>query len=191
MRCILAREMIMPVYRCEPGTELTGLTFLSFFTNIHHEVIRPYLDRYGLKGVDPQGWYPLQLALDILTDISADIDSSMNLVAIGAAAAEVSPIPPDVQCLPFEQFLLLYEKLYPARHRNGDPGWVRVEQLGPHHVKMILNVPYPDDIFYGLFYGFSRRFLAAGVPRTIEYDEDLPTKDQGGDVTVIHVHWGR
>lgn len=179
----------MPTYTCEPGLELNGHTFLSFFTNIQRGIIQPHLDRYGLSDVDPEGWYPLQTALDILTSIANDQGSMMNLVAIGVAAAEVSPLPPEVLQLSLEKFLFLYEKIYPTRHRNGNPGWVHVEKVAPGHVKMICNVPYPDDIFYGLFYGFASRFLAPGVQRVIEYDENLPTKEQGGETTVIHVIW--
>jgi hypothetical protein len=179
----------MPYYTCDPQLELNGRTFLSFFTNIQYDVIQPHLERYGLTDVNPDGWYPLQTALDILTAISQDEGSMMNMVAIGIAAAEVSPIPQEVLQMPFDEFLFLYQKLYQTRHRNGDPGWVRAERMARGHVRMTLKIPYPDDIFYGLFYGFATRFLARGVSRIIEYDPDMPTREQGGDVTVIHVIW--
>jgi hypothetical protein len=91
--------------------------------------------------------------------------------------------------MPFDEFLFLYQKLYQTRHRNGDPGWIQAERMARGHVRMTLKIPYPDDIFYGLFYGFATRFLARGVSRIIEYDPDMPTREQGGDVTVIHVIW--
>jgi hypothetical protein len=46
----------------------------------------------------------------------------------------------------------------------------------------------PDDLEYGILYGFAKRFLA-GTQFTVWYDEDLPRMDQGGDQTVIHVKW--
>ncbi len=179
----------MPYYSCDPQLELNGRTFLSFFTNVRYEMIRSHLDRYGFTEVDPDGWYPLQTALDILSSISQDEGSMSNMVAIGMAAAEASPIPPEVQQMPFADFLMLYPKLYQTRHRNGDPGWVLAERMARGHIRISLKIPYPDDVFYGLFYGFASRLLPRGTSRIIEYDPDLATREQGGDVTVIHVIW--
>jgi hypothetical protein len=50
-----------------------------------------------------------------------------------------------------------------------------------------MDVPYPDDLMYGMMYGFVRRLAPAGSGHIVAYDETITRKDQGGDYTVIHI----
>jgi hypothetical protein len=95
-----------------------------------------------------------------------------------------------LQQLSFGEFLALYGKvLYPSRHRNGDAGTISAEQVEENHVKVVLDIYYPDDLMYGIFYGLARLFLPEESRYTIMYDENHVRKDQGGDTTIIHVMW--
>ncbi|HEC23937.1 MAG TPA: hypothetical protein ENI95_13565 [Chloroflexi bacterium] len=179
----------MPAYTCDPDTELIGRSVLALFENIRYDMIKPILDKHGLNDVDPDGWYPLQDVLDILSDISEQGSGLFDLVSVGISAARLSPIPPEVEALSLKEFLLLYPQLYPRRHRNGDAGEVLAEEAGERHVKMIFRTPYPDDLMYGLMYGFARRFLPKGTPITVFYDPDIRRSEEGGKFTVIHVVW--
>jgi len=180
----------MPTYTCDPHVELNGHTARSFMINLRAEGMKPLLEKYGLANIDPEQWYPLRDVLAVLSELAGKGSSMFDFVSLGLAAAQVSPIPPEIEQLPLEQFLMMYEKIYPTRHRNGDAGTVRAEQLGERHVKMIFDVAYPDDLMYGLMYGFARRFLPPDTRFRVKYDEATLRREQGGKETVIHITWG-
>jgi hypothetical protein len=93
--------------------------------------------------------------------------------------------------VPLNKFLPAYAQYYQQLHRNGDPGEIRVETPADNHVVLtLLDVPYPDDLMYGLFYSYARRFAHKGMHFTVKYDDELPHKDGGGEYTVIHIAWG-
>lgn len=179
----------MSKYPCDPNVELNGNTVQAFLTSLTHENYQHILKQHGFKNIDPDQWYPLQDVLDTLEAIETQGSGMMDLVAIGMAAANLSVIPPEIEAGPPHQFFKLYEQLYPTRHRNGDPGSITTEVHDEHHVTLTLNVPYPDDMMYGLFYGFARRLSGPGNYFTTRYDEDHPRRELGGDRTIIHIEW--
>jgi hypothetical protein len=52
-------------------------------------------------------------------------------------------------------------------------------------------VVYPDDMSYGILYGYARRFLPPGTKFKVYYDPDVLPRDQGGseNYTIIHISW--
>ncbi len=176
-------------YSWDPHVELTGQTVRAFFANLNSDEIRPYLDEYGIHNVDPAGWYSLKDLLEIMNVIAQHEDAGYNFVAIGVSAADLSPLTPEVEHMPFSKFLEIYADIYHSRHRGGDAGRVEVEPVGSHHAALILQVPYPDDVMYGLIYGFARRILPPGHGFMVYYDENTLHKDDGGAETIIHIEW--
>lgn len=176
-------------YQCEASVEITGQSVLSLFQNLNYQNVAPVLRRHGLDAVEPQSWYPLQSMLNILRDIASNDSGMMDLVGIGLSAAELGYVPPEMEHLNLDQVLESYGRMYTLRHRNGNAGAVAAERVSEKHIKMILTIPYPDDLFYGVFYGYCRRFLPKGTPFTVEYDSLELRRSQGGSRTVIHVYW--
>lgn len=175
----------------EPNVELTGRTVLAFITNIMHEDMAAILKKHDLDQIDPDSWYPLQHVLDILSELANGPNSTSNFVSIGMAAANlgIQGLPPAVQQLPLAEFFNQYEKIYQTRHRGGDAGYMRVEQPDARHIIIRAHNPYPDDINYGVIYGYTRHFLGlAGKGFTLKYDDNTPRRDQGGDETIMHIH---
>ncbi len=179
-------------YTCDPNLKLIGQTVLSLFSNVRVEDIDPILEKHEIRlnDVRPDGWYPLARVMDAFSDLQEHASGMFNFVAVGIRAAELSPLTPGIEAMSFEQFLLMYPQVYQTRHRDGDPGGLIAEKVAEGHIKLTLDIPYPDDVFYGLFYGFARRLLPEDTEFTVYYDEETPRKDQGGSVTIIHVTWG-
>lgn len=169
--------------------EVIGQNMLSFVQNINAQNVMPLLKKHGLAEIDPEQWYPLQRWLDVLSDLSAQAGGVFDMVAIGAAISQTALMPPEVEKMPFEQFLYLVDQVYQMQHRNGDAGKVEIEKVADRHMKVIVRVPYPDDLEYGTTYGFAHRFLPKDARITVEYDPDLPRREEGGERTVIHVTW--
>lgn len=180
----------MTIYTCDPNLEIRGRTAYALLESINQENYRHILEQHGLSNINEDSWYRLQGILDILNDINQQGGAMMNFVSIGMAAAAHSVLPPEMQEMPLDKFLLAYAHHYPQHlHRNGDPGEIRVETRTKNHVVLTLDTPYPDDLMYGLFYGYARRFARPGMHFTVRYDDELPRKDLGGEYTIIHIVW--
>lgn len=181
----------MERYTCDPKLEVMGFVPLGFFGNLQEDTIRPILNDLGLNitQFQPDAWYPFQLVLDILDRFQQYGDTMFNYVAFGMRVAETAYLPPELSSEDFAQFLLNFEKLYPQRYRNGNPGYVHVQRLAERQIRLMFDVPYPDDTFYGLFYGYCLRLLPQGTPFSVAYDPDSLRKDAGGQETTLLIEW--
>lgn len=173
----------------DPNVEVVGHNLLSFIQNANADNIEPVLKKYGLAVIDPEKWYSLQQWLDVLGDLAGQSGGMFDLVAIGAAISQTAVMPPEVETMAFEQFLYLVNDVYQMQHRNGNAGEVKVEKVADKHMKIVVRVPYPDDLEYGTTYGFAHRFLPKGTTILVEYDSTLPRREGGGESTTIHVTW--
>lgn len=185
----LRERIVGPTYTSpDPHTEVIGQNVLSFVQNVNANVIRPVLDSHGLSHIEPDKWYPLQRWRNVLSDLAGESNAMFNMVAVGMAISETAVLPPGAEQLSLEQILFAINDIYQLQH-HGQVGSVRTEKISDKHLKLTVCVPYPDDLEYGTTYGFARRFLPKGTLFTVEYDQDLPRHDQGGDSTVIHITW--
>ena len=79
---------------------------------------------------------------------------------------------------------------YHSAHRNGDIGHVIGERVEDKYYRINLEDIYPDDMTYGIIYGFAKRLLPSGTQFSVKYDEGQPNRDRGGEKTIIHVPMG-
>lgn len=181
----------MSGYTCNPELQLLGQSARALIENINNDAVRPYLAQHDLNNIVPDGWYAMQDILNVFNALQEQNSAMADFVAIGMKAAELSPLPPELERMTFAQFMLLYaEKVYPARHRGSDPGIFAVDIVADNALTITLANVYPDDVMYGLVYGFARRFLAReDVDFIVEYDLEQPRCDEGGAQTLIHVTW--
>ena len=115
-----------------------------------------------------------------------------SLVAIGIEVGLMTPMPADLaeENPTLEDVLMRWNDMYQMLHRNADVGSIVVEKVGEKHIKTIHTVVYPDDMSYGVLYGYGRRFLPPGTFFKVYYDPDFPPRDRGGkDATIIHIEW--
>lgn len=180
---------MMRRYECEPSCEIIGQNVLAFVDNLQSEDIQPFLAKHNLETVEPDKWYPLQAWLDVLNDIQKEGNTIDDFVGIGMAIAEKAPLPPEVANMNLEQFLSILDVSYQMQHRGGNVGKITAEKVGDKHMKVTVDVVYPDNLEYGTAYGFARRFLPPGTHFIIKYDDTIKRKDEGGEVTIIHITW--
>lgn len=179
----------MTQYTCDPALEISGQTVLSLFKNENYHNIKNILAQNNLTEINPEGWYSMQHILNVIKEITEAPGSTFNLVSIGVATAQLGKLPPDVETKPLADFFALYEKIYLTRFRNGDAGSIKTEQLTPTHLKITYQGAFPDDLVYGVLYGYARRILPPGTFVTFSYDEHLPRADHGAPFTVMHARW--
>lgn len=180
----------MRKFRCEPGTQAIGHAVLAFTDNLQAMDVQDILKKQDLTDVQPDQWYDMQKLLDVLNDVIKRGRNEMtNFVAMGVKRAETAKMPPEAANMTLPQFLENWNKVYQMQHRNGDVGQIEAEKISDTHYRICYDIIYPDDFIYGVAWGFTKRFLPEGHPYLVEYDENITRKDQGGDVTVIHISW--
>lgn len=180
----------MRVLTCDPDTEINGEALQGLINNLQSDEIAPYLRKYGLDDVRPEGWYSLQDFQALLNELESSANSSPNFVAIGMAVADVAPMPPGLDNPTLDMMLEGWDEHYQLSHRYGNIGHKIAEKIEAKHYRMVLDgCVYPDDLEYGVLYGFAKRFLPRALPFLVWYDKDVKRLDEGGRQTVIHVRW--
>jgi hypothetical protein len=174
-----------------PGMKTLGVNFRAFTDNFQSIETVPIMEKYDVKNVQPDQWYPTQRLMDALNELAQNANISSNMVAIGMQVGMIVPMPPDLVNPTLEQVLMAWNGIYQALHCDGDPGRIDVEKVGEKHLKISFTELYPDDFSYGIIYGYARRFLPPGTPFTVFYDEQVTPRDRGGQegYTLIHIEW--
>lgn len=180
----------MPKYQAfTPDVEVIGSLLQSYKMAVNHEAFSAYFAKHGLGNIEPDQWYPVQLLLNVFSDISEDNNFMMNLISIGMSIAEHTPLPPDFDNLSIEDALRKFTEVTRVVNRGTDVGNINFDIVGSRHAKLIYRLPMPDEYLYGVTYGYMRRFLPKGTPFEVRFDPDVERRDNGGAVTTIHVSW--
>src|SRR5258708_1290449 len=173
-----------------PDHETPGQILLDVAHANGSDEIMPYFEKHGLTHIDPKAWYPQQTLLDVYNDMTDTKTGTMfDFVSIGMKEAEQAIVPPSFATMPIIDILQGVGAVFKLNNRGTDTGEVRCEVVNDKHVKIILRVTTPDNIWYGIFYGFVRRFIPKGTHFTVAFAPDVVRRDQGGDVTIIHITW--
>lgn len=179
----------MPKYEVfSEDSEVVGYLLESYKHAVNHEEFDGYFAKH-IGEIDPEKWYPMQKLLDVFNDIAANPSSMMNFVSIGMAIAENTPLPPEFDGLPIEGVLEQYTHITSVVNRGTDLGEIGFTVEDPRHARFNYRFPAPDDYMYGVTYGLMRRFLPKGTSFKAYFDEGLLRREQGGEMTVIHVTW--
>jgi hypothetical protein len=178
------------VYTCDPDLEIGGYSAHSLLESETRNHYLDILEKHGLSNINKDIWYPVQNLLGVLNDINEQRSAMIDFISIGLAASDNSQLPLDVQHLSFRDFFLGYGSIYRRIYRNGDPGEIQVEEIEENHLAItLIDVPFPDDLMYGVLYGFACRFANNGEKFTFHYDDQRRRRDQGGEYTIIHLIW--
>jgi len=170
--------------------EFPGQILIDLANAVGSDQIMPYFAKHGLTNIDPKAWYPQQKLLDVYNDMQATKNGTMfDFVSIGTKQAEQAIVPAQFASMPLLDILQGVGQVFKLNNRGTDIGEMRCETMTDKHVKMILRVTTPDNLWYGIFYGFVRRFIPKDTRFTVYFDKDVPRRDNGGDVTIIHITW--
>lgn len=173
-----------------PDAHVYGAAMLAFVESINYANFSNILASHGLTHIHPTEWYPQQVWLDVFSDIASATGGTLDLISIGMKIADTAAMPPQVQQMPFADIMLGFnDGSYLANNRGKDIGGIETRILGEGHILMIDKTPYPDDFVYGAYYGMARRFLPVDSQLTVEYDEEVPRREHGGEATLVHILW--
>jgi len=175
---------------CDPKTQISGQTLMAYVDNVQSQLIVPIFAKHGMKDIDPKQWYPLQPLLDVLYELGIQKDSTISLVAIGVKIAEYGVEASETERAPLPVVLENWEKHLYANVKDGDVGRIITEKVNDKHYRITHQNVFPDDLCYGLAYGFTRSRLPKGTNFKVWYEDYEHRIDNGGsDKTVICVKW--
>jgi hypothetical protein len=170
--------------------EISGNTLLAYVDNVQADIIEPIFRKRGITDVDPEKWYPLQPVLDVLKELHDNPAATVNLIAIGVKIAEYGVEPEDIINAPLPVVLEHWNDHLHINFRNGNPGQIITEKVHDKFYKITQKNIFPDDLCYGLAYGFARSRLPLGTNFKVWYEDYDDRIDNGGnDKTVICVEW--
>ena len=170
--------------------EIPGKILIDLENAVGSDEIMPFFAKHGMTNIDPLAWYPMQKLLDIYNDMVDTKNGTMfDFVSIGMKEAEQAIVPPQFQTMPLLDILKGVAQVFNLNNRGSDYGSCTAEVITDKHIKITLRAATPDDIWYGVFYGFVRRFAPKQTQFSVRYDPNIPRRENGGDVTIIHITW--
>lgn len=174
----------------ESTLEFSGRIASALVAHLNSKQTANVLEHYGLTKIDVNEWYNVNQVLTMINEIGNGPNATTNLVSIGMEAGRhfVEALPDEVQGLPLAQILQMEETMLHTQYRNGDPGYIRVQQVSDKHFIHDAHNSWPDDLVYGFVYSVVRHFRPANQHFSIVKDKDVLGQDMGGEFLRLHIH---
>lgn len=171
-----------------PDQEYIGYMLLDMHRVIGSDFMLPIFKKHGLLNIDPNRWYSVLPYFAAINELMVLGGARTDLLYMGIKQVEDMVAYDDIVLRPINERLLLLNDVYYMHTRGTNVGEIYGEVISNRHVKLHLLVPQPDDVWYGICYGYMKRF-AKEVNFTVKYDDSVVRRDEGGEVTVIDVTW--
>lgn len=180
----------MPQYELfHPDTEILGQVLIGFEDAVGAEAFLPTLEHHGLTGLDPETWYSAQIWVDVLNSMATRPGAMMDFVSLGRQQMEQVDWPPEFRAMTLVEVLQALDQAYREYYRGTDIGWIKAEMAGERLIKVTVRSFEPDDLWYGNIFSLTRIFGEPGKRYIVHYDESVPRREQGGEVTILYVEW--
>jgi hypothetical protein len=172
-----------------PDHEISVHFLLNMKNAINSERYASLFEKAGLMDKQADEWIPFQTFLDILNELENQGGAMLDFVAIGMKAISQAVFPPEFTTLPFEAKMSNLGSQHPHFNRGTNYGYIKDNLVAQGHMQYHIFTPFPDNWWYGIFYGGAKRFLPPNSRFKVYYDKDKLRREEGGDETIIHVEW--
>lgn len=170
-----------------PDTEVIGQMVIDFEQAINSDSFLPILKKHGLDNVNADDWYSGQAWLDVLSAVASSKENFLSLVSIGMKQIDNVEFPPEFDDMSVYEVFQELNPVYQSYYRGTDVGEIKTEKVSEDHLKVVLRVFEPDNIWYGNVYQLVKRFNNTGKGFSVSFDDEITRRDKGGDQTIIHV----
>lgn len=175
----------VPKYHVPEDSLIQGSSLHGFLTGLMSEDIRPHLEEvladygYDIDEIDPTGWYPLSITMDVSRALVEKTRNALILVSVGTGLVDSLELPGEIDSIPTSIELLI--QFFHNETDNVPPehGYhsLSVEE---NRVTFVDHTPFPHDMVYGYVYGLARRFSPEDVVPIVErtyLNPDEPDSD--------------
>ncbi len=184
----MARYIAKPFVAGTSQAEVIGQTMISFADNLEAEILKPILKKHGLEVIDENKWYPHQLWLDILKEMSDTLggEASSAFVAFGKQVVQNAVMPDVIKTIP--DALNALNAIHHANLRNvpEEEGY-SIEVKSEKDYIVYHNTPNPDDAIYGFLWALVARFKQSGESFTVRI---IPNPAPEKARSAYEVKWG-
>jgi hypothetical protein len=172
--------------RFAPGSTVSGGNILSMLAAMGPFRRRgeQILEEYGIRGVEAEGWYPLEAYVQSLRAIGQKMGPN-TLYQIGRQIPNHVPLPPGIDT--FEKVLASFGMAFDMNHRTGaQPGTTITYAVNnPRTGTIVTGTPYPCDFDRGVISGFFQKLLSTRI--IVEPQDGAPCKARGGETCTYAV----
>ncbi|MDX2079079.1 MAG: hypothetical protein SFZ02_21795 [bacterium] len=169
----------------DPNVEVLGITIQSVIISLGDEAI-PFLKKYDLHPIVPEGWYNQQKWLDSFRELNSK--KFLSLVSIGMKIPDLAAWPPDINTV--HAALASINVAYSMNHRNGAIGGYYYTETGPTSGTMVCENPYPSDFDYGLIYRTVQKFRdSTSTKLLVKRDDTQPNRITGANSCTYYIEW--
>ncbi|MFZ4816587.1 MAG: hypothetical protein ACOYL5_18780 [Phototrophicaceae bacterium] len=178
----------MTVFKAfHPQNETLGSAVLAIIAAIDYRDISSILQQYGLRDIQPDGWYSQQTELDIMKAIMGK-GGMMDMVSIGMKIPDVVEYPMQIKTV--KEALTMLDAGYQHSHRGENIGHFKFEETSENSLRMEAHTPYPSDFDYGLFYRLVQKFRPLpGRPIKVVHLDTPNNRKKGGDTCYFDISW--
>jgi hypothetical protein len=181
--------------------EVNGSTVLSVVAgSLDQEAGWKALAEEGIQEVKPEGWYNQQQWLNAFKRLEEKVGVSA-LYLIGLKIPESAQFPPQIQTL--EQALSAIDVAYHMNHRlDGKPlfdpatgvmtegiGHYSARIVGPRHIQVSCDNPYPCDFDRGIIEAMAKRFRPKEGVLAVIHEDKMGCRKKGNGTCVYNVRW--
>jgi hypothetical protein len=170
----------MPAYE----GEYSGAALSSFIKGLgqSESVIQRILQPHGLKAIDPEQWYDLELARAIYYDLEKHV-GSRTLYNVGIQMIESAPFPPQINDVP--SVLSSLNGAYSMNVRGPQIGGITTVLEDDDAAVVTFSTPFPCHLEQGVVAGCCKKF---GATPLLEHGPE-GCRDQGNPECVYHISW--
>lgn len=176
--------------QADTSAKVIGQVLFIFSRNMKASELQALLNKYNIREPNPTKWYFVNDILNLFQDIISQPEAMYNLVSIGMAVAEYALLPAEFTNMTADSFFLNVNQVYQMQHK-GNVGELTTLKIGDGHYKIEIVSPYPDDFWYGIMYGWAKRYVPVESQFTVRYDNAIIRRDLGGEKTVVEIEWQR
>ncbi len=168
-------------------TKLIGTLAKAFINNVKVDnTYKDVLREYNLESIADDEWVSVKTLNEVMARLVTkrqSFESTYDMIAVGMAAASNLEVPAGMT---FVDFLTAQNSLIQEVYMGKDKGGVELEMLSDTHYIVEVNLPWPDDLLYGNYYGFAKRFLPRG---TAFHVGRIQSSDDSGARLKLEIKW--
>ncbi len=174
--------------KAPPGSEIMGQFIANWTNNLEKSVTEPIFKKYGLdpKQIKLDGYYSLDIVVDLYTEIRTRHGGSPALVAMGKASGE--PVQEIFKFKSVDEFMARCAEPFKAAIRNIPEEYgLFVEKKDHQHYHVTNNSIVPNDMIFGYLWEMVRLILGPGVRFSVKNTQ--PHNVDSLEGAIFEVSW--
>jgi hypothetical protein len=171
-----------------PQAEILGAGIIAFEQSVEMEEFVDLLEKYKLRNIDPNRWYPIPVVMQYFKEVAARPNASTNMVSMGINVYKNIKLPEGIETIEDGLRMLAQITVMNVRNAPGAENWFEFIPAGEHCVRLIDRSPSPHDAIYGFIYGIVKRLAPPGA-RPIVKRTFLNEADPDADGAIYDITW--